>query len=207
MALIDKALSVVASLTKGAAKAAPLAARAGLVAVKRPVTRAGKTTEALRWVNKDHPAAKELQAASRSRNRKIVAVGASSAVAAIHYGRNVLNEKADPATIEKTWERLPADMSIYHTQGAGNEGNRKYVSPNGGHSEAVLDKNGKHVTDSLNGASYNFAGPHVLGGVPHAVLDVLPYYALGNTVRDLVDPARFKTTLDKVIKPKLESGT
>ena len=64
--------------------------------------------------------------------------------------------------------------------GEGNDGNRKFVSPNG-RSEAVFDCNDDLVTDLANAGTYNFFGPRFMGGVPHGVADVLPYYMFGTS--------------------------
>ena len=130
--------------------------------------------------------------------------GAAIAGAGLHWGRNVFNEKADPTTVAKTWEKLPPHQSIYHTQGAGNEGNAKYVSPRGGHKEAVLDAKGNHVVDDTNKATFNFFGPNTLGGIPHAVTDVVPYFLLGNSPRDMVSPKRLVTTAHVIREKRAE---
>ncbi|WP_108946994.1 hypothetical protein [Shewanella halifaxensis] len=75
--------------------------------------------------------------------------------------------------------------------GLGNENNRKFVSPDG-HSEAVFGSNSCLVTDDKNGGTYNFAGPRTLGGVPHAVLDVAPYFIFGNSPSDMFTTDRFQ---------------
>ena len=135
----------------------------------------------------------------------IVVPVAIGTVAIIHWTRNHWNQP--PVTFNEataSWTRLPPNESIYHTQGQGNEGNLKFISRDGGHSEAVFTSAGCPVTDSTNGPSYNFADPNLLGGVPHGIVDVLPYMVFGNTPSDMFTGDRFRTTWGKVIAPKLD---
>ena len=60
------------------------------------------------------------------------------------------------------------------------------------------------VTDPANIGTYNFFGPRYLGGIPHALTDVIPYYAFGTTPEDMFNPQRFEVTYD-LIKQKLNS--
>jgi RHS repeat-associated protein len=115
-------------------------------------------------------------------------------IAIIHWTRNYWNEPVSFADAQKSWQELSPDQSIYHRMGPGNEGNRKFVSPNGGNSEAVFTGSGCPVTDPTNMATYNFFGPNVGYGIPHAVTDVLPYFVFGNTPGDMFTTDRFTTT-------------
>ena len=90
-------------------------------------------------------------------------------------------------------------QSIYHTMGPGNENNRKFVSPDG-HSEAVFNSSDCLVTDSANMGTFNFFGPRTLGGVPHLIADVLPYFVLGNSPSDMFNIDRFSTTIQHLSK-------
>ena len=117
-----------------------------------------------------------------------------AAIAAIHWTRNYWNDTPTYEEALSSWTLLSPNQSIYHTQGPGNEGNQKFVSPSG-HSEAVF--NGQClVTDPTNVGTFNFAGPDFLWGVPHFLLDVLPYYPLGNSPSDMFSLDRFRTTWD-----------
>jgi hypothetical protein len=140
---------------------------------------------------------------ARARKRNAAVGGAVAAGVAAHYGRNAFNRVPDVATVKKTWTKLSPAESIYHTQGKGNKTNLKYVSPGAGHSEAVITRRGRVVTNFTNRASFNYFGPRMLGGIPHAVTDVAPYLALGNSPRDLISLTRFQTTYS-AIAPALE---
>jgi len=118
--------------------------------------------------------------------------------AAIHWTRNYWNQDVSYSDAMKYWERLPQEKSIYHQMGTGNEGNIKFVSPDGGHSEAVFTANGYPITDSTNMATYNFFGPNYGGGIPHGLADVVPYFIFGNTPSDMLTGDRFKTTWNEI---------
>jgi RHS repeat-associated protein len=123
----------------------------------------------------------------------------------IHYGRNTFNESVSYQDAQTSWIALTPVQSIFHTQGVGNEGNQKFISPNGGNSEAVFTSCGEPVTDSLNGPSYNFADP-LNDPVLHAILDVAPYLVLGNDQTDLSNPQRFETVWNKIVIPYFQRG-
>jgi hypothetical protein len=97
-----------------------------------------------------------------------------------HYDRNQYNYVPDYRESLHYWTRLPDWQSIYHRHGAGRE-NSKFVSPNG-KCEAVYDKYGNPVSDDQNLGTYNFAAPS--NPIGHFLLDVLPYWAWGNTAKD-----------------------
>src|SRR5690606_19125697 len=77
--------------------------------------------------------------------------------------------------IDRGCDLLSPEKSIYHTQGVGNEYNRKYVCENGG--EAVFNIYGGLVTDPLNRGTFN-AGPDP-SSTKHVVFDVVPFYVFG----------------------------
>lgn len=97
-----------------------------------------------------------------------------------HYSRNDYNYTPDYREAIHYWRRLPDWQSIYHQHGSGRN-NSKFVSPNG-QCEAVYDETGKLVTDDQNMGTYNFAAPS--DPIRHFLLDVLPYWAWGNTPND-----------------------
>ncbi|NJM61578.1 MAG: hypothetical protein HC849_17450 [Oscillatoriales cyanobacterium RU_3_3] len=105
----------------------------------------------------------------------------------LHYGRNKFNDT--PSSFPKDnngWTKLPPDQSIFHQQGRGNENNTKWVKPDKwwfGSSEAVFTPDGKLVTDSLNGGTYNYFDVSWGWGIPHG-FDVIPYLILGNYTND-----------------------
>jgi RHS repeat-associated protein len=101
-----------------------------------------------------------------------------------HYNRNQLNHHpcSEQSALEQGWTRLEADKSIYHTMGAGNENNSKWVSPDG-HYEGVFDGDGNPVTDPAVMATYNYQSP-TENPIGHVMEDVLPYYFLGNSPDD-----------------------
>ncbi len=135
-----------------------------------------------------------------------VTAGVIVVTATIHWTRNYWNDDVSYKDAQASWTKMSPGESIYHTQvnavdpnGAGNE---KYVSPNG-NSEAVFSACGSLVTNPTNQASYNYFSPYLLGGIPHGITDVIPYYIFGNTPSDMLTSDRFKTTWNKVIEPKL----
>jgi RHS repeat-associated protein len=110
-----------------------------------------------------------------------------------HYGRNQNSAplpQSPNVAKNQGWRELSPEESVFHTMGEGNEGNRKFISPDG-KSEAVYGKNGCLVTDPLNAGSYNFADPQ-LAPWKHAFMDVLPYFILGNTPEDQYTSDRFR---------------
>ena len=121
------------------------------------------------------------------------------AAALVHWGRNYWNEEVSDISDVNDWTELTPDESIYHTMGPGNEGNRKFVSPDG-HSEAVFGIDDSLVTDSANAGTFNFFDPRLLGGVPHAITDVAPYFILGSSPSDMSNPQRFTTTYDHLTR-------
>lgn len=121
--------------------------------------------------------------------------------AVVNWTRNYWNEPVSDITDVQDWTELTPEESIYHRMGEGNDGNRKFVSPNG-RSEAVFDCNDDLVTDPANAGTYNFFGPRFMGGVPHGVTDVIPYYIFGTSPSDMFNPQRFTTTYDHLTQEK-----
>ena len=121
--------------------------------------------------------------------------------AVVNWTRNYWNEPVSDITDVQDWTELTPEESIYHRMGEGNDGNRKFVSPNG-RSEAVFDCNDDLVTDPANAGTYNFFGPRFMGGVPHGVTDVLPYYIFGTSPSDMFNPQRFTTTYEHLTQEK-----
>lgn len=115
-------------------------------------------------------------------------------IAGLHWARNRWNAPVADFDDVAGWTELTPGESLFHRLGPGNENNRKFVSPDG-RSEAVFrpgesgDKPSL-VTEPVNLGTYNFFGPRLLFGVPHAIFDVLPYFILGNTPADMLNPAR-----------------
>jgi RHS repeat-associated protein len=103
-----------------------------------------------------------------------------------HYYRNNNNPNVNFAYVKDKWVKMDADLSVYHTQGPGNENNKKFVSQDG-HQELVFDSSGQLVTDSVNQGTYNYGSPlNVPGKVAHLFADMVPYFVLGNTIDDEV---------------------
>lgn len=113
-------------------------------------------------------------------------------VATVHWTRNYWMQDVTDLSDVNSWTELGRGEDVYHRQGEGNDGNRKFVSEDG-HHEAVFTVCGKLVTDSRNRGSFNFFGPRSHPWL-HTIFDVLPYIALGNTPRDMFRTDRFKTT-------------
>lgn len=117
---------------------------------------------------------------------------ANDALKNVHYNRNQNNVVPSVATVQSSWRQMSPVASKYHRLGPGAEGNVKYLSPDGGYSEAVIDRNGNLVTDVINGGTYNFAPPrepiyypsNFTANRDHVVLDVLPFYLWGNGPND-----------------------
>lgn len=82
-----------------------------------------------------------------------------------HYFRNANND-SNKATI-----KLDALASMYH-----GKGNLKYVSPDG-HNEAVYNKD-RQLVGGRNRGTYNYVSYQ--NGPGHFVLDMVPYFILGN---------------------------
>jgi RHS repeat-associated protein len=112
-------------------------------------------------------------------------------IVGIHWTRNYWNDTVSFDYALNHWQELPYDQSIFHKMGPGNEGNRKFISPDG-HSEVVFTSNGCLVTDPLNAGSFNFFGPNFLWGIPHGIFDVVPYMFLGNSPSDMFTSDRFR---------------
>jgi RHS repeat-associated protein len=115
-----------------------------------------------------------------------------------HYNRNQYNHPpgTEGAARGRNWVLQPNSKSVYHQQGGnGNIFNKKYLSPDG-HQEAVYDRCGNLLTDPRNGPSFNF------GTDDHIMLDVLPYFAWGNSPDD---PSTFwervLTSVNSVYEP------
>jgi hypothetical protein len=109
----------------------------------------------------------------------------------VHYERNRFNNapKFEGRVIELNWIKLPQIKSIFHQQiwpeyGVDGRGNSKYISPDGTQ-EAVYDKDGLLVTDTINMGTFNYGAPiGILGMYRHVKRDVVPYYLFGNTPED-----------------------
>ena len=98
-----------------------------------------------------------------------------------HYNRNTLIACNEPSYEEaiKKWRESSKFFSRYHRHGNGNDGNRRFVSPDG-HCEAIFTKDGTPVTDDANMASYNYGTTKI----DHVLWDVIPYWMWGNTPND-----------------------
>ncbi len=96
-------------------------------------------------------------------------------VKGIHYNRNSSQptRTAEEVTASRSgWTQLPPEQSVFHGLS-----NKKYVK---GKEEVVINPLGQVVTDQTDGGTYNYANPQTLYGVPHFILDVVPYYIWGN---------------------------
>jgi len=92
---------------------------------------------------------------------------------------------ANPDTVVKlafVYAALSKTAEVHIHQMRGATKNTVYVSPDG-HSEAVVDEDGKLVTDCANMASYNFA-PADREPLEHFMYDMLPWMEFGNCVLD-----------------------
>jgi len=96
-----------------------------------------------------------------------------------NYNRNIYNQSVSFIYADKNWD--DSVSPYYHQQGRGNQGNVKYVSPDG-HSEAIFTRNGRLVTDPLNMGTYNYEDP--LNMLDHIFQDIIPYYIWGNSPND-----------------------
>lgn len=104
----------------------------------------------------------------------------------------------------------PAERSVAHTLGPGNEGNRKYLSNAGRASQEFVvkvDANGKPVAfvtiqnDPVNVGTYNFEGrASFFKGKDwlHAELDIAPWIRFGNTNPNLVGPQDSSTQAERM---------
>jgi RHS repeat-associated protein len=129
-----------------------------------------------------------------------VGVGVGLGVTAIaNWTRNYWNEPVSDISDVNDWTELTPDESIYHRMGSGNENNRKFVSPDG-RSEAVFDCSDNLVTDPANAGTYNYFGPRLLNGIPHAITDVVPYFIFGTSPSDMFNPQRFTTTYEHLTR-------
>jgi RHS repeat-associated protein len=101
-----------------------------------------------------------------------------------HLNRNKRNQPVTPQEAnDQDWVKMSPDKAIYHSMGAGNEDNEKFVSPDG-KSEAVFRSDGSVVTDPANMATYNYSSPNKFFGIGHFFADVIPYYMWGNAEDD-----------------------
>jgi len=120
-------------------------------------------------------------------------VGALHANSFVNHRNNPPKAEAD--AIRSGWVKMPEWANAFHRRGPGNQGNKKYLPPRDGSvdlgMEAIYDKNGNLVTDSLNGGTYNYVAPaypgdsslaFVIRGSGHFAVDVLPYLVLGNSL-------------------------
>ena len=104
-------------------------------------------------------------------------------VATDNWTRNNYNVVPDATTVSANWTELPPSQSVWHQIGPGNENNIKFVSPDGS-DEVVYNPNGSsdpnqwtRITNPLNYGTYNYG----TNPVTHTLLDILPYWAFGNT--------------------------
>jgi RHS repeat-associated protein len=103
-----------------------------------------------------------------------------------HYRRNDYNWTPSYEYAKQNWVLLSDSQSRYHRHGKGNEHNLKFVSPDG-HCEAVYQQDGTPVTNETNGGTYNYQfDPYGqwYNNILHFILDMLPYYLLGNGPND-----------------------
>ncbi|GAB6044258.1 RHS repeat domain-containing protein [Endothiovibrio diazotrophicus] len=103
-----------------------------------------------------------------------------------HFNRNNYNEYVNQDYAQRNWEKLPPNKSIFHQMGKGNESNVKYIFSDG-HSEVVFDKSGRLVTDPVNAGTYNFYSPHYVLGIPHLIVNIIPYFIWGNDENEQTD--------------------
>lgn len=100
-----------------------------------------------------------------------------------HYYRNAFNMV--PGTMQEAaasgqWEQMSPFKSQLHQNGPDGKLNTKWIDKKTGRCEAVYDKNGNLVTDTINGGTFNYASPNESNGIPHTLYDVIPYFAWGN---------------------------
>nr|VFK66539.1 MAG: Protein of unknown function (DUF1020) [Candidatus Kentron sp. UNK]VFK68439.1 MAG: Protein of unknown function (DUF1020) [Candidatus Kentron sp. UNK] len=71
-----------------------------------------------------------------------------------HYSRNLANvmPTTEETAIKLGWTRLPDPKAVYHQIGKGHQDNTKYVSPRGGHHEAVYNNGRLIIADHNKGA-------------------------------------------------------
>ena len=113
----------------------------------------------------------------------------------LHYIRNTFNEPVTFQTANGSWQQLAPEQAIFHTMGAGNEGNIKFISPDG-HSEAVFYGDGTLVTDPAVYGTFNYIGPGNLAqNIGQGIFDVAPYFLLGNTPGDIFNFDRLDHSL------------
>ncbi|HSO26202.1 MAG TPA: hypothetical protein VLR54_06245 [Methanobacteriaceae archaeon] len=122
-----------------------------------------------------------------------------------HYFRNKLNRvpktlnelirlnKALP--VNKRWELLSVQNSMYHMQGVDGEYNLKFISYDG-FCEAVYNKNGVLLdenNDPINMGSYNYAAG-ISNINAHKIFDINPYFEWGNAANS---PQKGKDDINK----------
>ena len=97
-----------------------------------------------------------------------------------NYYRNGLNvvPPSKAAAQVAGWTQMSPARSALHQQGPFGKDNTKWVDDSG-QCEAVYDKSGSLVTDTLNGGTYNYASPYT-DPIGHVMLDVIPYLLWGN---------------------------
>ena len=106
-----------------------------------------------------------------------------------HYLRNKLNKnlpKNDEDARAQGWRKLSnKDSAMHQFHKEDGVRNSKWVSPDG-HREVVFTGKGEHqhiTLDPRDEGTYNFFDPKK-NPVGHALVDVLPYIALGNSSTD-----------------------
>lgn len=83
-----------------------------------------------------------------------------------------------PEYIQKNWDIVSDSESVFHQIGAPN--NKKYISPDGGYREVVINEYGGIVTNPINMGTFNFS-PNPISPLGHGAYDVYQYYLFGNT--------------------------
>jgi hypothetical protein len=96
-----------------------------------------------------------------------------------HFYRNMNNQYLSFGDAQRQWNLQPDWKSKLHRIGAGNEGNLKFVSPDG-HYENVFTPSGRQVWDPRNLGTYNYG----TNWASHFLQDMVPYYLLGNSIND-----------------------
>jgi len=102
-----------------------------------------------------------------------------------YYKRPTFNvdlASTEQEAIDSGFIKTDESQAIFHQIGDGNEGNKKYLSPDGKR-EAVYDSKGKLVQDPVNTGTYNIV-PAQTSMAGHFLTDVLPYLIWGNSPED-----------------------
>ena len=115
------------------------------------------------------------------------ATGIPAALGSDNYNRNQYNFAPPTEDYVRSnrqfWRKVPDKDSQFHQVGTcPNQGNNKYVSPNG-HYEAVYDADGNLVTRGPNIGTYNYYdySDGTNGYINHFLYDVIPWAYNGNS--------------------------